>query len=328
MGFPASIRGMVQRAFNSVGLSLSRYQPSVVTAPVATTVFETLGPQEPLIVDQAEYERLWYQYKEHPLSAHSGSVWNPGQDHTSSVQDISPVRFRADNDFIYQTRAHSAASYVVEALWVEKSDTYGLLNRTREAGDFGVECIRMDGRLWSRDLMDSVLEITFLLDNLPPQSLDTMRIVDIGAGYGRLLHRLADVTDNPHLLGADGFALSTAICRAYIRHRGLASRVTVLDLAGVNALTEHVDLATNVHSFSEMPLAAVTWWLDWLVRREAKYLFIVPNRPGPALNDGTDLMPALKDRGFSLVAHRMKYVDLLVGENALYQANYYLFIRA
>lgn len=175
--------------------------------------------------------------------------------------------------------------------------------------------------------MDSVLEMTFLMDHLPPGSLDTMKIVDVGAGYGRLLHRLANVTTNPHLFGADGVALSTAICRAYIRHLGLDSRVSILALSDVDALLDNVDLAINIHSFSEMSLEVVAWWIDWLVNRQVKYLFLVPTIAGPVLNDGTDLRPFLRERGFEVEVHRMKYADPLVGESALYQTNYYLFAR-
>jgi len=218
-------------------------------------------------------------------------------------------------------------AFIVSALWAEKNDSFGLLNSTEELGDYGVECIRLQGRLWSRDLVDSVLEITFLMESLPPGSLDTMTTVDIGAGYGRLLRRLADVTHNDNLFGVDGVALSTCIADAYISHLELRSRVRILTLAEADELSKPVHLVTNVHSFSEMPLDAVCWWLDWARDRGTEFLFIVPNVPGPALNDGTDLMPHIRERGFVLAAHRMKYTDELIGTHALYQAHYYLFTR-
>ncbi len=280
------------------------------------------------IVDLDEYENLWHAYLNHPLSKVSFTdFWYQGTDFEDRVKDVDLMRFRADNAYVWQLKSHDISRFVISALYAEKTDSYGLLTRTREDGDFGVQCIRIGGRLWSRDLIDSVMEVTFLRDHLPSGSLDSLRIIDIGAGYGRLLHRLADTTQNENLYGADGVALSTAICRAYIRHQDQDSRVSVLSLAEVDDLKEDFDLATNVHSFSEMPIEIVTRWLDWLVERNVRYLFIVPNKPGPALNDGTEFMPHLIERGFELVAHRLKFDDPLIGKLAFYQSEYYLFAR-
>jgi hypothetical protein len=289
--------------------------------------FEPAVTSNSIIFDQSEFEKLWHQYKVHPLNAVTSSVWNEGPAPQSGIGDVDPRNFRSDNAYAWQSRAGSLAQFALTALWVERSDPHSLLAKTHEIGDFGVECIRLGGRLWSRDLIDSILEINFLMDHLPRGSLETMKILDIGAGYGRLLNRLADVTENDTLFAADGVALSTSICAAYIRQRNQESRISVLSLSGVDAFRDRLDLATNIHSFSEMSLEAVSWWLDWLVDREVKYLFVVPNKPGPSLNDGTDLTPALGQRGFRLSAHRHKYTDPVIAMTALYQADYYLFVR-
>ena len=284
-------------------------------------------PNGPQIVDMGEYERLWHEYKSHPLDALVGNIWDQGTEFSATLKDIDLTRFRADNAYVYQTKGVPLADFALSALWAERSDSFHLLTRTQESGDFGVECIRIDGRLWSRDLIDSILEITFMIENLPSGALDAMTVVDIGAGYGRLLTRLADVTGSPRLLGVDGVALSTAICRAYIRYLRVDSRVSVLSLSEADKLEGVIDIATNIHSFSEMSLEAVCWWLDWLVDRGTKYLFLVPNHSGPSLNDGTDLAPYISQRGFKLKVQRMKYADPLIGEHSLYQAHYYLFTR-
>jgi hypothetical protein len=95
----------------------------------------------------------------------------------------------------------------------------------------------------------------------------------------------------------------------------------------VDNFKEDFDLATNVHSFSEMPIEIVVRWLDWLVERNVRYLFIVPNKPGPALIDGTEFLPQLIERGFELVARREKFDDPLIGKLAYYQSELYLFAR-
>jgi putative sugar O-methyltransferase len=312
----------MNRAFGKLGFQVSRYR-----TPEARIGLETPMPTGPQIVDMGEFERLWHEYKLHPLDALSSSIWHQGTEFSATLKDINLTRFRADNAYVWQTRGASVADFALSALWAERSDSFGLLTRTQESGAFGVECLRIDDRLWSRDLIDSILEITFLMENLPSGTLDAMNVVDIGAGYGRLLSRLADVTGSPQLFGVDGVALSTSICRAYIRYMRVDSRVSVLSLREADELDAEIDLAINIHSFSEMSLEAVCWWLDWLVDRGTRYLFLVPNRPGPSLNDGTDLASAISQRGFVLKAERLKYEDPLIGEHALYQAHYYLFAR-
>jgi SAM-dependent methyltransferase len=292
------------------------------------SLLEEQPPSELQIVDLDEYQSLWHAYANHPLSKVAVTdIWYQGTEFKDSLKDINLKKFRGDNAYVWQLKSHDISSFVISALFAERSDSYGLLTRTREDGDFGAQCIRIGGRLWSRDLIDSVMEITFLSDHLPSGSLDSLRIIDVGSGYGRLLHRLADTTQNATLYGADGVALSTAICRAYIRHQDQDARVTVLSLAEVDDFTEDFDLATNVHSFSEMPLEIVVRWLDWLVERKVRYLFIVPNKPGPALIDGTVFMPQLIERGFELVGRREKFDDPLIGKLAFHQNEFYLFAR-
>lgn len=313
----------VKRAFHSVGVDISWNKPSLQTLGFEPAIVSTES-----IVDPSELETLQKEYRAHPLTAlNKKSIWSQKGGSERPQLDIDSKNFRADNAYLYQARRGALENFLISSLWIDRSDSYDLLSRTSEDGCFGAECVRVDSRLYSRDLIDSVLEITFLMDNLPTGSLDRMRIIDIGAGYGRLLHRLADVTSNPQLFGADGVPLSTAICRAYLRHRKLQSRTTVLSLGELSDLEGTFDLAANIHSFSEMSYAAVAWWLDWLVARDVKYLFIVPNHPGPALNDGTTFMPLLAERHFDLLCHRLKYRDRLVGEHAIYPAEYYLFGR-
>ena len=90
-------------------------------------------------------------------------------------------------------------------------------------------------------------------------------MIDVGAGYGRLAHRLATVLPDAEVYCTDGIAVSTAICDADIRYRGLADRVTVVPLTRLDSIPTPIRVASNVRSFSEMSYEAVAWWLDWLV---------------------------------------------------------------
>jgi 2-polyprenyl-3-methyl-5-hydroxy-6-metoxy-1,4-benzoquinol methylase len=280
-----------------------------------------------LAIDRAELEQLWSDYRRHPLNRDSGRIWNQEAAFRETILDVDLTDVRADNAYVYQNRHSGAVKYLVSAQWVQSADRHGLLAVLDEDGAFGAVCIRLGGRLWSRDLMDSALEIGFLLDNLPTGHLDDATVLDIGAGYGRLAHRLVTAVDGVRVLCADGVAHSTVLSRAYTEHRGLGERVRVLTLDEVDHLDEHIDLVTNIHSFSEMPLSAVRWWLDRVAEHQVEYLFVVPNRLGPALNDGTDMMSLLDERGYDLAVQRPKYDDPLVAKHALAPAHYYLFQR-
>jgi hypothetical protein len=51
---------------------------------------------------------------------------------------------------------------------------------------------------------------------------------------------------------------------------------TLPDIEKILAETR-VDLAMNVHSFSECSSRAIAWWLDLLSRAEDPYIIFVPN---------------------------------------------------
>lgn len=319
----------VKKAFNAAGLEVSRRSVAVDTETEPEGPRFRRGPAGPEVVDDAEYAALTDTYRRHPQTALSGHIWAEGSDPGIAIRDIDSTTFRADNAFVWQGRLHAPGDLALAALWTEHQDSAGLLDTLRETGEFGVDLLEVGGREWSRDLIDSVLEISFLLEHLPPGYLEAEPVVDIGAGYGRLVTRLAQATGNRQLVACDAIALSTLICRAYVEHLGLQDRVRVVPLHEVDALGGF-GLATNVHSFSEMSPAAIAWWLDWLVERRVRYLFVVPNRSAdgePALNDddGPSMVPLLEARGYGLLAHRRKYADPVVDSVAAYTADYYLY---
>jgi hypothetical protein len=73
-----------------------------------------------------------------------------------------------------------------------------------------------------------------------------------------------------------------------------------------SALTaEPVDLAINVHSFSECRMEAIEWWVGLLAGHRVKNLMIVPNRTVRGgerlLNEGQDFQPLLERYGYRTV---------------------------
>lgn len=184
---------------------------------------------------------------------------------------------------------------------VADRDELGLLHRLGEDGAFG--CWTFDFAGWgrvSRDLLESVGELSFLHRH-GVLGRDT-RVLDVGAGYGRLAHRGVEAG-----LGRwtciDAIPESTFVCEAYLGWRGVAPPAEVVPLHEHGRLGRF-DLAVNVHSFSEVPLAAAAWWLE---RVQADAWLVVPNEPDAVLSleaDGSrrDLVPLLEAAGYRLAA--------------------------
>jgi hypothetical protein len=279
-------------------------------------------PPAPMIVDTAWLRQLSVGYRAHPLTK-LGGYWDSGY-----TSELDLTDFRGDNHYVWQRRAFGEVNYLTTILYARSHDGHGVLDRIDEDGAFGAQSLELEGRLYSRDLVESANELNFLLDHLPAGDLRPLRLVDVGAGYGRLAHRLATVVRDAEIYCTDGIAVSTAICDAYIRYRNLTDRVTVVPLTRLHSIATPIPVATNVHSFSEMSYEAVAWWLDWLVDVGVRWLFVVPNLPGPSLVDGRSFEDLLDARGFELAATRPKYDDPLVDRYALYPGVYYLYGRS
>ena len=109
---------------------------------------------------------------------------------------------------------------------VRDKDQFGLLDSLVEHGDFGCSTFEYAGiGLVSRDLLDSVLEISFLERHLGIFERNDIRVLDIGAGYGRMAHRL--LTAHPRIESyacVDAVPESTFLSEFYLKHRGLDHR--------------------------------------------------------------------------------------------------------
>jgi len=278
-------------------------------------------------LDSTKFADLWLYYVNHPVNSIQGAGWQ----HTKSISltqgDISAINFRADNDYVWQNRNFNKDEILLSYIYSLTTDVYGLSNRLLEDGSFGVESIFFLGKMWSRDLSDSILEITYLAEQLGLDFLRSARILAVGAAYGRLPLRLRSKFPDAQISCTDGIAFSSMISEAYIRHLGADDRIRVLTLPEIDEQSAQYDLAINIHSFSEMSLESVEWWIKYLVRSNVKFLFIVPNRNGPALNNGQSLLPILNENGFRLVNERNKYSVPAVAQHVPYPSTYYLFIN-
>ena len=83
------------------------------------------------------------------------------------------------------------------------------------------------------------------------------------------------------------------------------------DIENVN----DIDLAINIHTWPECTRAEINDWLDFLVRKNVKHLFVVPHDGGMVcMDDWKSFLPDVEEHGYKVVKD-----DLL--------RNYFLFER-
>jgi hypothetical protein len=168
--------------------------------------------------------------------------------------------------------------YVLTYFYLKTIDTLGLLDVLIEDGDHGVFTFPTgdtdkDGnkRCVSRDILDSVNELLFLEQVLQISRRPGLKVLDIGAGYGRLAYRAVTALSNiDSYFCIDAVPESTFISSYYLSRKGAArARVVAFD-DQQDLVPGTIDLAVNIHSFSECAIEAVDYWIS-------RCLFIVPN---------------------------------------------------
>ena len=217
--------------------------------------------------------------------------------------------------------------YALATYYIQSIDRLGLLNALAEDGLFGNVTFEIAGHVVSRDLLDSILEIYFLEKHLRLTHRKDAVILDIGAGYGRLAHRMVAVFPN---LGAylctDATAASTFVSEFYLRFRGVDSRATVIPLDEIETTVRNrrIDIAVNIQSFSGCSLEAIEWWITLLARNTVRYLMIETKDELQSF-DRQDFREALERAGYRLLAREPKYGDPIVQQYALDPTHHYLF---
>lgn len=203
------------------------------------------------------------------LNLFEHSLWKTWAD------GIDITKFRGEHAYIAQMWRQTEENYQNSydyCVYAGEEDNIRLLG---EDGAFGaVTFLRKEtGITFSRDLLDSVLEIGFIRDSIgvPPS------VLDIGAGYGRLLHRLSQTNPAGMYFGVDAVPLSTFLCQFYMNYRELDASTLVISLDRILLDLHSADLAINCYSFSEMPLSAVNFWLGLCADLNIKYFFLCPH---------------------------------------------------
>jgi len=280
----------------------------------------TLTPDNPALLDlQKRYQELNYPCCE-------ALLWSEGR---VKAEDI--LYFRGHNAYVFQEGRfnRNLFGYLLAYYYIKSIDRLDLLELLKEDNAFGPIIFDIDGKQISRDLIDSILEIYFLDNALGIKSWKELTVLDIGAGYGRLAHRMGEALPNlKNYYCTDAIAVSSFIADYYLGYRGMKDRAGVLHLDKIkeDLLKGSVDLAVNIHSFSECTPRAIEWWLDLLAEKEVPNLMIVPNS-GKKLqtNDGHDFLPLLENYGYQLAAFEPKYSDPVVQKYALQPDYFHLY---
>lgn len=291
------------------------------------------GAAEYLRPDNPNLQELRVRYRASVPPALRPSRWT--EDYKAKTIDLR--FFRSYNSYVFSD-ANWEFKYAVSAYYARCIDTLGLLRTLTEDGLFGCPSLDLDGTLKvSRDLLDSILEIHFLERAIGISQLANFSILDVGAGYGRLAHRAVKAL--PMLgkyLCTDAVAESTFLSQYYVRYREVSPPAHVVPFDELERTLKDtpIDLAINIHSFSECTLEAIRWWIDFLKRNGIRYLMIVPNAAdhgGTQLltqeseSGGVDFLPLLQLNGYCLVEKQPKYRDQIVQRYGISSTYHYLF---
>jgi putative sugar O-methyltransferase len=275
-----------------------------------------------------------------PIASHS--IWTArGGDETKpdiGRGGVDLQSFRGHSAYVFSYAGPdpitSRLRYFIYADAVRRKDSMKLLDRLNEDGAFG--CVTFEyrglGRV-SRDLLDSVVELNFLQKHLQVLERDDLNVLDVGAGYGRMAHRMLQA--NPRIKSytcVDAVPESTFLCDLYLQYRGLRDRARVIPLDELEQQlsTGHYDLALNIHSFAECTFEAIEWWLGRLKALSVRHLMIVQNDPERFLStepDQTrrDYKPLLEKLGYETIARERVFDDPAAEEVMGVRDNMFLF---
>lgn len=231
----------------------------------------------------------------------------------SSWRDVSTQleNFRGDSDYVWEKRLFGEK--IDEKLisyfeYVKQNDSMNLLEYCKEDCAYGAYGVEKDGVILSRDLLDSVNEINWLFKHVNQMNDDSAVVLDIGAGYGRIAHRISErFGEKVKTICADAVAESTFISKFYLDFRKAAgSRVIELQEAVSELHLLRPTVAINIHSFSEMPMESIAWWIDRIGETDISSLVIVTNEENESLLScerdlgRVDFLPYLEKNGWCI----------------------------
>ncbi len=247
--------------------------------------------------------------------------------------------FRGDNAYVWQNRQLGTEVRLKRYLALQDmraQDHLGLLNVLEEDGLFGCWTEQYgDQSPVSRDLLDSISEINFLDTQMGLARIRDLRVLDIGAGYGRLAYRMSKALKNLRRYDCiDAVPESTYLSDYYLKFRQVSPPASVIPLHQwqTGFSPNGYDIALNIHSFSECTYAAISWWLERVRALNIPWLLIVPNHPEDLLSTEPDFsfrdfMPLVQGAGYELLHKAPVYRNDEIRDLVGVRDHYFLFRR-
>jgi len=195
------------------------------------------------------------------------SLWT----HFQNIIDLD--NFRGESQYLAQLHNTNKEQYETLYLYLKNIAPNFLFKMTEDEA-FGVNYYEIDGRKITRDLLDSANELAFLDRNIGLKNLNT--ILDIGAGYGRFVHRLYEIAPHVKSYCVDAIDVSTKCCQKYLEYRKVPAIVVPFNQLVELSLIK-VDLAVNIHSWSECTREAISFWLQFLKDLKVPKIMVVPH---------------------------------------------------
>lgn len=336
------LRERVHRLIESTAAAAEPAHPELVITNedvrYLTAVFDDTTPlplsAAALTATNPELRDLRARYERFEAPVVVPSRWNK-----HAVNGFLDLRyFRGDTMIMWHYREllrPTLLKYLLYAQYVRDRDSQGLLSRLSEDGAFGCWTFRYEGHpLYSRDLLESVNEIGFLERRLGLSRRSTFSVLDIGAGYGRMAHRMTCAYPNlADYFCVDAVAEATFLCDYYLRERGCTPPARSVPLDELDRLVPGgVDVAVNIHSFPECTFAAIEWWIGLVRRLEIPTFLIIPNEPSDLLSlepDGRrrDFRPLLEAAGYRLEHSEPVISDPAIRESVRLRDHFFLFTR-
>lgn len=284
---------------------------------------QDLKPDNPRLL---KLQSRYRDYQDYP--SEEVFLWTPDR---IRAEDL--INFRGHNAFLFQEGRlnRNPFGYLLAYYYLKSIDRYCLLETLEEDSAFGAISYLFNRNQVSRDLLDSVLEIYFLDEHLGLMERNNLTVLDIGAGYGRLAHRMAVAIPGLHeYICTDAVPQSTFLSEYYLKFRDVTEKTRVVPLDRVQQSLEpgSIDLAVNIHCFSECTLPVIEWWMDLLEEKRVPALMVVPNSArGLLTNDRVDFQPLIEARGYRLATRQPKYKDPVIQRYALNPDFFHLFLR-
>lgn len=273
--------------------------------PIKSTDYDT----EDLNVNNPKLILLYERYRSKtPFIEIVSPLWH------DPPKDLNLREFRSHSRYVWTKE--SSLRYNFTTYHISKFDRYDLLRLFGEDGAFGCNVVKLpNGTLVSRDKLDSIMEIYYLIKNFGIGPFDKFRVLDIGAGYGRLAHRFTTLFKNVEYYCVDAIPVSTFLCEFYLGFRE-AKNAYVVPFDNLDVLQkDKFDFAVCVHSFGEQTIKSIEYWMEILDRLDLRKLVVIDNdgkwtTMEPPDNRKSYYLPILEKHDWVLIDARPKYTTL------------------